>query len=196
MNYMMKHRIIISCLSTFILLTMALSGCAQDGNSVTSQNSSPSQSESITAVESNTQTASTNVESSSTTNTTIPEVKSAIEIAKSKPVAELLTNITISNLSVTLGELFEPQEYYMAEWYDLDTMVKLCLKKESTSNMVIMTFSKIGNELDFPQVSTMIITNSGNEYIPWSFDNLDNALVDKLLSKGYIVNNGGYQVAG
>lgn len=178
-----------------MLLSMALSGCAQGGSSATSQDSSSTQSESITAAESNTQTASKRTESTSSTSTTIPEAKSAIEIAKSKPVAELLTHITISNLSVTLGELFEPHEYYMAEWYDLDTMVKLCLKKESTSNMVIMTFSKVGNELDFPQVSTMIITNSGNEYIPWSFDNLDKALVDKLLSKGYIVNNGGYQVA-
>jgi hypothetical protein len=117
-----------------------------------------------------------------------------IAAVKQKPVSDLLTSITIPDLTVTLGELFDPQDYFECEWLDLDGMVKLILMQEESSNKVIMTFNKIGNEIDFPQVSTLLVPdNRGTEYIPWSFQNLDDALVKKLLAEGYIKSNGGYQ---
>ncbi len=185
-----------SCLSIILLFAMALSGCTKGNNSVTSQTTSATtQSESNITIQSNTQGESSNTDLSTTSSTAIPDVKlTAVDVAKSTPVAELLTNISIPGLSVSLGELFSSEKYYSVEWIDFDTMVKLSVQRQSTSNIIVFCFSKNGESLDFPQVSTMMSTNNGGtQEVKWSFDNIDKAFIELLLAEGYIVDNGGYQ---
>lgn len=195
MKYVKMQRLGLLCLSIILLITMALSGCAKGSNSVTSQTTNATQGESDSIVQSTNQTESSNKDSSTTSSTAISDDKlAAVDIAKSTPVAKLLTNVTIPELSVSLGELFSSEKYYSVEWIDFDTMVKLSVQRQSTSNVIVFCFSKIGDSLDFPQVSTMMSTNNGGtQEVKWSFDNIDKALIELLLAEGYIVDNGGYQ---
>ncbi|OQA50207.1 MAG: hypothetical protein BWY46_00013 [Firmicutes bacterium ADurb.Bin300] len=127
---------------------------------------------------------------------TAQSAKESIDAAKEKQVSDFLTYKKIPNLTVTLGKLFSDDKYYSVDWIDFDTMVKLCVKRTETSNMITFCFQKVGNELDFPQVSTMITTNNGGtQNVEWSYENIDSALIELLLADGFIQDNGGYYAA-
>lgn len=126
----------------------------------------------------------------------VTEKATGIDAAKEKQVSDFLTYKKISNLTVTLGKLFSDDKFYSVDWIDFDTMVKLCVKRTETSNMITFCFQKVGNELDFPKVSTMITTNNGGtQNVEWSYENIDSALIELLLADGFIQDNGGYYVA-
>lgn len=126
----------------------------------------------------------------------VTEKATGIDAAKAKQVSDFLTYKKIPNLTVTLDKLFSDDKYYSVDWIDFDTMVKLCVKRTETSNMITFRFQKVGNELDFPQVSTMITTNDGGtQDVEWSYENIDSALIELLIADGYIQDNGGYYAA-